>query len=199
MGITFLQITQKMLTKDIFHWLELITEILRFLQISSIRKAITLVFNSLSTNPTKWSNIFKQFVNNLPTNCLSVFDHFVKLAFKWLIFQSFCQNINKISICGIFWAFKSSLQIIHAATYIALFLPDFNNCFFICLVPYIPICVYCFLILCFYFHFLFPSLLATRHILQFTMFDSISLQPACNITDIRNYFIVHTTKGKSLH
>ena len=38
----------------------------------------------LNTNPTKWSNTFKQFVGNLPTNCLSVFDHFVELALKEL-------------------------------------------------------------------------------------------------------------------
>ena len=41
-------------------------------------------FNSLSANPTKWSNTLKQFVGNLPTNCLSVFDHFVILALKGL-------------------------------------------------------------------------------------------------------------------
>ena len=34
--ITFLQITQKILPKDIFHWLELITKILSFLQIFNI-------------------------------------------------------------------------------------------------------------------------------------------------------------------
>ena len=39
----------------------------------------------LSANPTKWSNNLKQFVGNLPTNCLSVFKHFVKLALKELI------------------------------------------------------------------------------------------------------------------
>ena len=39
-------------------------------------------FHSLSANPTKWSNILKQFVGNLPTTCLSGFDHFVKLALK---------------------------------------------------------------------------------------------------------------------
>ena len=33
---------------------------------------------------TKWSNTLKQFVGNLPTNCLSVFDHFVGLALKGL-------------------------------------------------------------------------------------------------------------------
>ena len=39
----------------------------------------------LSTNPTKWSNTLKQkFVGKLPTNCLSVFDHFVGLVLKGL-------------------------------------------------------------------------------------------------------------------
>ena len=42
-------------------------------------------FNPLIANPTKWSNTLKQHVGNLPTNCLSVFDHFVKLALKGLI------------------------------------------------------------------------------------------------------------------
>ena len=40
--------------------------------------------NPLSANPTKWSNTLKQFVGNFPTNCLSVFDHFVGLALKEL-------------------------------------------------------------------------------------------------------------------
>ena len=44
----------------------------------------TILFNSLSAIPTKWSNTLKQFFGNLPTNCLSVFDHFVKLALKGL-------------------------------------------------------------------------------------------------------------------
>ena len=38
----------------------------------------------LSANPTKWPNTLKQFVGNLPTNCLSEFDHFVGLALKGL-------------------------------------------------------------------------------------------------------------------
>ena len=42
-------------------------------------------FNASSANPTKWSNTFKQFVGSLPTNCLSVFDHFVGLAFEGLM------------------------------------------------------------------------------------------------------------------
>ena len=41
--------------------------------------------NPFSANPTKWSNTPKQFVGNLPTNCLSVFDHFVGLTLKGLI------------------------------------------------------------------------------------------------------------------
>ena len=41
-------------------------------------------FNPLSANLTKWSNTLKQFVTNLLTNCLNVFDHFVKLALKEL-------------------------------------------------------------------------------------------------------------------
>ena len=38
-----------------------------------------LVINPLSATPTKWSNAL------LPTNCLSVFDHFVGLALKGLM------------------------------------------------------------------------------------------------------------------
>ena len=43
-----------------------------------------LLFNPLSANPTKWSNTLKQFIGNLPMNCLSVFDHFVELALQGL-------------------------------------------------------------------------------------------------------------------
>ena len=46
--------------------------------------SITRPINPLSANPTKWSNTLKQFVGSLPTNCLSVFDHFVILALKGL-------------------------------------------------------------------------------------------------------------------
>ena len=41
-------------------------------------------FNPLSADPTKWSNILRQFVGKLPTNFLSVFDHFMGLALKGL-------------------------------------------------------------------------------------------------------------------
>ena len=145
--IIFLQITQKILTKEIFHWLELITEILSFLQIFSVWKTTT--------------------------HLLYYFRKSVRISTK-----------NYIS--GIFWALKSKLEIIHAATYVVLFLSDSNNCFFICLVPYIPICLYYFVMLCFYFDHLLHSLLAKRHTLQFNMFDLIPLQPARNISEIRN-------------
>ena len=44
-------------------------------------------FNPLSANPTKWSNTLIQFVYeyDYTTTCVSVFDHFVKLALKGLI------------------------------------------------------------------------------------------------------------------
>ena len=42
------------------------------------------MINPLSANPIKWSNILKQFVGFLPTNCLSVFDHIVGLAVQGL-------------------------------------------------------------------------------------------------------------------
>ena len=45
------------------------------------------LFNPFSANFTKLSNTLKQFVGKLPTNCLSVFDHFVGLALKGLKFS----------------------------------------------------------------------------------------------------------------
>ena len=106
--------------------------------------------------------------------------HFLK------VFQKSTKNRQKNYVPGMFWAFKSKLEIILRTTYIALFLPDINDCFFICILPYIHICFYCFLILCFYFHLLFLNLLVTRHILQFTTFHMISFQTARNIKGIRN-------------
>ena len=43
------------------------------------------VINLLDVNPTEWPNKLKQSISNLPTNCLSVFEHFVRLARKGLI------------------------------------------------------------------------------------------------------------------
>ena len=41
------------------------------------------VINLLSASFTKWSNTLKQFVGKLPTNCFSVFDHFVGLTHNY--------------------------------------------------------------------------------------------------------------------
>ena len=45
----------------------------------NVRESCLIHLKPLSANATKWSNTLKQFVGNLPTNCLSVFDYFVKL------------------------------------------------------------------------------------------------------------------------
>ena len=57
---------------------------------------ISAYLNFLSANPTKWSNTVKQFLGSLPTNCLSLFDHFVKLALKGLRVS---QNIFSVCLC----------------------------------------------------------------------------------------------------
>ena len=41
-------------------------------------------FNPLTADPTKWSNTVKKNRRQQPTNCLSVFDHFVGLAIEGL-------------------------------------------------------------------------------------------------------------------
>ena len=56
----------------------------RDLEIRAGVKRLRVNVNPLSANPTKWSNTLKQFVGKLPTSCLSVFDHFVKLALNGL-------------------------------------------------------------------------------------------------------------------
>ena len=99
------------------YWFKLITEVLSFLHIFSVRKQ-TLSFFTISENLR--------------------------------------ENRLKNYIFGIFWAFKSKFQIIHAATYIALFLPDSNKCFFICLVSYIPSIAFCVLIFTMFFWLFLP-------------------------------------------
>ena len=49
--------------------------------------------NPLNANFTKWSNTIKKFVGNLPTNCLSVFDHFVGLVLKGLITKNYKHDL----------------------------------------------------------------------------------------------------------
>ena len=50
-----------------------------------VRKQNVLNLNPLGANFTKWSNTLKQFVGKLPTNCFSVFEHFVGLVLKGLM------------------------------------------------------------------------------------------------------------------
>ena len=45
---------------------------------------IVQILNPFSANFTKWSITLKQFVGNLPSNCVSVFDPFVGLALNLL-------------------------------------------------------------------------------------------------------------------
>ena len=67
------------------------------------------MFNPLSANFTKWSNTLKQFVSNLGTNCLNVFDHFVKLALKGLIFLTSCNNYAVIKLATTITSTKPKL------------------------------------------------------------------------------------------
>ena len=110
----------------------------------------------------------------------------------FLIFQKLIQNINKNInyISGIFWSFKSKLQIIYRLLTLHCFFLSLITVFS-CLVRHIHICLYYFLVLCFRFHLLFHAFLVTRRILQFTMLDPISLQHVRNITEIKS-----TTKEK---
>ena len=62
----------------------MITVFLRFLRCVHLLDIEPLNMNPLSAKIIKWSNTLKQFVGNLPTNCLIVFDHFVGLALKGL-------------------------------------------------------------------------------------------------------------------
>ena len=57
---------------------------------------ISEAINPLSANPTKWPNTLKQFVGKLPTNCLSVFGHFVNLALEGFMFKSLTGRLNHL-------------------------------------------------------------------------------------------------------
>ena len=74
--------------------------------------------NTLSANPKKWSNTFKQFVGKLPMNYLSVFGHFVGLALKGLTHFTdaagklvpMLRFILPLKVFQWFWAFLYSFQ-----------------------------------------------------------------------------------------
>ena len=69
----------------------------------------TLPFN---TNSTKLSNRIKQFVGNLPTNYLSVFDHFMGLALKGLTLPVPIPDEELLlsHFCGAVISFMKALQ-----------------------------------------------------------------------------------------
>ena len=62
--------------------------------------------NPLSVNFTKRSNILKQFLGKLPMNCLSVFDHFVRLALK---------GLKIVATCGVWFTLSFALRVQMAA------------------------------------------------------------------------------------
>ena len=76
-------------TKRWVMWMKLLTDLSNEIERKICRIIVewisNIVTNPLSANFIKWSNTLKQFVGNLPTNCLSVFDHVVGLALKGLI------------------------------------------------------------------------------------------------------------------
>ena len=94
---------------------------------------LTTNLNPLRANPTKWSNILKQFVGKFPANCLSLFDHFVKLALKGLIrvksneFQTWDANVamlmdrrrnSRLHYLG--WLCHDMLSLIHRSIFFVL-------------------------------------------------------------------------------
>ena len=60
----------------------IICDIITLYFCSSVDFGCGLSVNTLSVNSRGWSNPLKQFVGKVPTNCLSVFDHFGRLALK---------------------------------------------------------------------------------------------------------------------
>ena len=63
---TFPQITQKILTEDIIHWLELITQILNLRHIFSVRKTTIQLFN---ISEYQQKTIFLAYFVSLKANC----------------------------------------------------------------------------------------------------------------------------------
>ena len=63
-----------------------------------VSRIVLFFFNLWSSNFTKWSNTLKQIVGKLPTNCLSVLDHFVKLALKGLRNFPLIHHINTVLV-----------------------------------------------------------------------------------------------------
>ena len=89
---------------------------------------------------------------------LKIFSLRKTIAYFFNISENLQENQGKSYISGISWAFKIKLQILDVATYIAMFLPDSNNCFLICLIRYVYICFHYFLIFCSCFRLAKPAI-----------------------------------------
>ena len=78
-----------------------------FCFLKNFKFGVLYSFNPLIANPIKWPNTLKQFVGNLPTNCLSVFGHFVDLVLKGLkpwklsVKKLFCNEIVRCQLASL--------------------------------------------------------------------------------------------------
>ena len=85
---------RRLISDHVKHLWRLLSTISAGTFIIAVRQAL----NPLSTNPTKWPNTLKQFVGKLPTNCLSVFDNFVKLTLIRLWFACWASILIKFFV-----------------------------------------------------------------------------------------------------
>ena len=100
-------VRDRWLHENLISWSEIYTILhyeLRSLKVNKTRCHSEV--NPLSANLTKWSNTLKHFVGILPTNCLSVFDHFVALALKGLNFHC----VKSVQIRSFLWLVFSCIQ-----------------------------------------------------------------------------------------
>ena len=89
--------------------------------------------NPFSANPTKWSNTLKQLAGSLPMNCLSAFDHFMKLVLKRLTYHLWVNlrvTFNVKTSWRAYYAFLSSIvfEVIRTISSLFIFLrKDFKR------------------------------------------------------------------------
>ena len=98
-----------------------------FWKLNSLIQLMSL--NPLSANPTKWSNTLKQFVGNLPMNCLSVFDQFVKLVLKGLNIFYNKRDLSLFYFHVKNWALKLKIQFIHFKVMVSFYTPSKHQAF----------------------------------------------------------------------
>ena len=126
--------------------------------------AYIVEFNPLSGNSTKWSNTLTQFIGKLPTNCLTVFDHFVGLALKGLkrhlpIGRKFYNKRRKLtsslSLESSVASSSSSLSSLSLPLELSFRLALRFLLFFLCFRLFL--CFLCLFRLCFFFFFFLRS------------------------------------------